>query len=646
MEKKTAVLLMPFRDDDAEMLLLRDELKEAASELGINLEEVRFRFNPEPVEKTIHRAIETAALTVAIIDGWNADLFYEAGYAKGIGQRVLLVAKSGATVPFSLHGYEHVEYVGGYVNREADKSRFVAALRKLTDAITESPVKEDLIRLRRALERLDLGTRLPLFRRCALWNLKEFIKWAETWHGRLEYRGKQQVLEIGTFILKVLETSGFATLYYPGEESWRADEDPGTNDEYLLVAREACKSGRISLTRVFVVTQLKDISDPAFRNLTFDDLCSGIDARYILETNLPAQAPRDFAIWDNELFCEVTYSSSQTKPEILKCTYSQDPFDLERAREWQRTILDRSERCNGLPPEQLLLAQSYEIQEEMASRHRGSGYVDADDASWYYASWQYLRMCNVVSCPNWHKEFYSSKIEQWLTSFLKKSTDARILITGLADYGMLYHLLATIGPQRLKQCWFEVIDLSQIPLEMCRWLETTLRDESRGRLDLKLETRVEDLLSNESAEGAYDLIVSDAFLTRFESNGLKVDAVRAWARLLSPSGQILTTARIRDTRDGRLTTEAQEVRGRFIERAVKNWPGESTPERLDRVKSQAKQYAEKITSFPFISASRAQDFFRGVPEIELVEFQQAVTPGEFYRTPYARVVLKKGDRNK
>jgi hypothetical protein len=54
----------------------------------------------------IHTAIERAALVIADISEHNANVFYELGYAAGIGKPILLIAQRGSDIPADLRGRE------------------------------------------------------------------------------------------------------------------------------------------------------------------------------------------------------------------------------------------------------------------------------------------------------------------------------------------------------------------------------------------------------------------------------------------------------------------------------------------------------------------------------------------------------------
>jgi len=633
-----AVLMMPF-GPDPDLALLRDELIEAAAQTGIHLEPVRYQYSPEPIISNIHRSIEQAMLVVAVLDTANPNVLYEAGYAKGVGLPVLLVARQGAVTPFNVAAHERVEYLGGYQNREMDLACFKNAFEHMVQyrVAVDSEIAAELAKLREALAGLDLEHRTSMFQKCVLWNLSRFGTWAETWNGRLFYRGRRQVLEIGTFILSNLRQCGFATFYYPGEASWQADSDPNTSDEYLQVTREVCRLKGVKITRVFVLDDISALDDSSFRGLVLDDADAGIDTRYILEDELPDEVPRDFAIWDNELFADVRYIRRRGKYHISSCTYYQDQDNLARARGWQELITARVNECSGLPSEAWLLRRSYTKQMECASRFMGPSQFGPEDSTWYHASWQYLRLSDVVSCPSWHSEFYRSRLVSWVDSY--QDGEIRILISGLADYGMLYQALAALGPRRWSRCQFDVIDMSAVPVEMCKWLETILREESNGRISFRLEASQQNLLSRKLPSSTYHLVLADAFLTRFSQEGEKKAVIEEWARLLMPGGQAITTMRLKDSQDTTSSNDAVSMKRRFVQRVIEQWPLGSDD--LEAARHYAEVYAENITSFTFDSVRHAELFFNSIPDIHVAEFRQALTPGEFHPTPYARIVLSK-----
>jgi hypothetical protein len=89
----------------------------------------------------------------------------------------------------------------------------------------------------------------------------------------------------------------------------------------------------------------------------------------------------------------------------------------------------------------------------------------------------------------------------------------------------------------------DVLDLCPTPLMMCRWYAGLNKERIQvHETDFCDAAQVKELLK---ATGGYDVIVTDAFLTRFSED--KVDSiVRNWHDLLLPGGTVVTTVRLHE----------------------------------------------------------------------------------------------------
>lgn len=211
--------------------------------------------------------------------------------------------------------------------------------------------------------------------------------------------------------------------------------------------------------------------------------------------------------------------------------------ELRTARQrWDSLWERRSEVEHEAPrvPEPLL--ESADMLHSIAQFACTGDHVEVTGCAWYHGVWQYLRLFNLVSSPNWHARFY----EESLRRELHARARPRVLITGAADYGMLAYVLAA-GDQA-DNLDVHVVDLCHTPLLANRWLGSRHGVEV-GIHAIDFLRRGEDLASD---LGLFDLVVSDAFLTRFEP----ADAVRVvanWRRVLRPGGSVVTTVRLHDS---------------------------------------------------------------------------------------------------
>ncbi len=636
-----AALFAPFESDSIGVVC--DDLMTAAKELGIDLAPLEGQYLSEPVISTILRATEESAFAVAVLDETNPNVLFEVGYALGVDRPLVLVSREDAKVPFDVEAFERVHYVPRQEYRDENRKRFKKAFETTLSRLKVRHRRESKdmpLRMRRALGRLQIADGPHLFRVCALHTLDAYVASVDAWQARLRYEGRENVLRMGVLILKNLERSGFATLYLPGEDSWQADDYPKTSDEYLRVTREVARRG-IPITRVYVVPTEDALQSTCFRRLVLDDAASGIDTRYIIEDKFPADAPKDFGVWDDELVGVVEYARRKGAHHISATTFYYLDEDLTRARTWIEGLRD-APRCTGLPTESAILERTYRKQEDMANLRHESGSVDSKDASWYHAGREYLRLCDSVACPRWHRDFFSSSIRAWLESSVKDTIARRVLITGLADCGMLYEVLGAFGPARLEERSFEVLDLSSVPTEMCKELVRILQEDSNGSLyvNLKCHENV-DLLANNLQAGHYDMIATDAFLTRFDTDRTKEAVVKEWNRLLRPGGLLVTTARLSDERDAASGEALETMRSGFVQRAVQAWPPHLDQDDCLRLEAHARNYAQRMTSYPFDGTEAVRKLFRQGWDLGSASFKTALTRGEFCGATYVRIRINK-----
>lgn len=160
-----------------------------------------------------------------------------------------------------------------------------------------------------------------------------------------------------------------------------------------------------------------------------------------------------------------------------------------------------------------------------------NGIMD-EDCFWYHSIWQYLRLFNMVSSPTWHDKFYSEE----LTNALIRGEEQNILICGTADYSLLAYVLYAIKTSNQTNVNIYVLDTCKTPLYCCKWFAE--------KENIKIKTINVDIL-NYNKNNYFDLIGTDAFLTRFERKKVP-QLIDKWYELLKENGKIITTVRIHE----------------------------------------------------------------------------------------------------
>jgi SAM-dependent methyltransferase len=648
---RSGVLCMPFPRGNAEqarndrLLELRSWVSDAAEVVDISVSPIQGVFDTSgDVIDQIYTSIRAADIVIGLVDEDNSNVFYECGFAVGCGKPVLYVANEEATVPFDIAGVERFTYTTTSTKSQKELSEAIAAC---LDAAKE---RDELVApLMQAVQYfIDFPTDSPrLFRLSLARHLSDVgNRIMSTGPSHFDVIGAADILDAGTYILSHIEQQGFATQYYSGQASWRDLTSKGVRDDYFEATRAAVGEGR-EVTRVYVVDEESQIDDSAFRETVMADVRAGVNVKYIELDDLPDDRASDFGIWDNELLALIEYSHQGAgggPPRLYRCTYRSDRVSLREADRWRTHVERYAKPCPDLPSETDLLAKSVFALDEKGALYCAEEGNRKQNCCDYHLPWQKLRQCGVVSTPGWHSGFYRSAVVDWATAIQEREDfggTARILITGLADYGMLYWLIQSIPAPFRSSCEIDVLDICRTPLESCHWLRLEL-ERVMPELELSVVPHHEDLLEHLRPAREFDLILSDAFLTRFTDESTKVAVMEEWVRLLRPGGRLLTTARVRSS----VGDIEQGDRYEFVKRAERNAHDRGLDP--DVAGEAAIAYAEYITSYPFAGLPEMRAFLRKFddslrfvkqsvrdPEIKLIEEQEMVA------AHYARLELER-----
>lgn len=326
-----------------------------------------------------------------------------------------------------------------------------------------------------------------------------------------------------------------------------------------------------------------------------------------------------FYIVDDELVVSESYAHTQ-EGGFFQWTVSARNEDLDRAKTTWREIAGATQFGGGdsAPDLEEPLALSADLINGVAPVLCTANHVDRDGCSWYHGTWQYLRLLNLVSTPTWHSNFYADALSAAYSRGLRK-----VLVSGTADYSVLsYVLRAGVEYEDLE---VTVLDMCPTPLFACRWYAHQV-----GR---EVSTVSADVL--EFDRTGFDLIVSDAFLTRFKSTD-SARVLSRWTKYLRAGGEVITTVRVHD--EGSAARDESKAAKDFSDRArvrAERWRSllRRSPEDISRL---ALEYAHRMKSERLGTQADVLDLFRAVP-LDILQAELADVPGELWPSAYLRI---------
>jgi len=438
-----------------------------------------------------------------------------------------------------------------------------------------------------------------------------------------------EIDRLGMALFSNLESGGVCTLLVGEKSRWNPESF------YLKSMRTASRDG-LAIERAFLLPHRHYRHDANLKQHAALDQQAGIKTRIlyigdlIVDQALPSTRSLDFGIWDDHIGCMNVLGKDGIDTGIREWRVTTRKQDLDLLRDTWAVLKQHALefKTNQVPTGALELEEpmitSAPLAREVAGVLCKGSYLAGEDCAWYHSIWQYLRVFNLVSTPTWHADFFLREIR--LSLSLKEHL--RILITGSADYSTLAHVL-WVGSQEKKRPTVHVLDICPTPLFLCQWYA--------GYVDASIDT-IQDDVFEFSPEEKYDLITTDAFLTRFEPS-LQPNLVRRWSELLTPGGRLVTTVRLDPSApaEGLIasSTQAEEFARRAMQGATL-WE-EVLGVDPQEISDAARIYASRMRSFPVSSVDQLRQMFEEAG-FTLEEMTTAEVPGEMASTVYAEIV--------
>lgn len=241
------------------------------------------------------------------------------------------------------------------------------------------------------------------------------------------------------------------------------------------------------------------------------------------------------------------------------------------------------------------------------------GYPDREDCTWYHSNWMLFRYLGVVSNPYWHEDFYRSALEY------VHAIDKDLLIAGTADFSMPL-LCSESGIQKLSIC-----DICATPLKVC--------DKVSNFLDYNWTTYTQDICAKLPLN--YDIIVNDAFLSRFAD---KIPILKGISDGLRPNGYYITTLKHgKWNRGGDVSDSVKET---FIKKVKERYSIKRLAFPCFDIEAISTTYVNKMSSFPINEESELYNLFDNAG-LNIIRLEKGYVEGEFEASEYFRIVSKK-----
>jgi hypothetical protein len=105
-----AFVAMAIDKEDHQLVDVLEAIKEAAKEFGMAAERIDEAESNERITSRILTSIRRAEYVIADLTNERPNVFYEAGYAEGVGRTPIYIARAGTKVHFDVKDYPIIEF--------------------------------------------------------------------------------------------------------------------------------------------------------------------------------------------------------------------------------------------------------------------------------------------------------------------------------------------------------------------------------------------------------------------------------------------------------------------------------------------------------------------------------------------------------
>lgn len=128
-----AFVAMPMDENDPELVDVLEAIKAGAQQVSISAERVDDEESNERVTNRIMESIRKAEFVIVDLTHGRPNVFFEAGYAHGIGKTPIYVARSGTNLEFDVKDYPVIKFRNLKELREGITKRLLAISRRGED---------------------------------------------------------------------------------------------------------------------------------------------------------------------------------------------------------------------------------------------------------------------------------------------------------------------------------------------------------------------------------------------------------------------------------------------------------------------------------------------------------------------------------
>jgi len=440
-----------------------------------------------------------------------------------------------------------------------------------------------------------------------------------------------QLNDITHYLFTKIEIGGVCSIPVPAKPSWNPE------NQYFINQREASIKGA-QIERALLLPLKHLVNDPIVQKQIELDIKAGIKIKLLYignllkECRLPFIDSLEFSIWDNKILISKFYSEENHTP--LELIISSNNEDLEVANfNWNLIVTEAIELSLSLDNESSLdleepMLTTAPVVDFLSKVLCKGNHVNPENCRWYHSVWQYFRILDLVSTPTWHADFY---FEQIFNSINKDKLNT-ILISGTADYSMLAHVFWATKDIPSDKIKIVVVDLCETPLFLCNWYASSI--------NRNVVTMSQDIFKYNPID-LFDIIVTDAFLTRFSFEQRK-RILEKWYSLLLVGGTVITTVRMGGSSNGIARRGSQYQTEQFVKniRATGRQWKDFLPISLEELEKHGKYYAENMISY---SAGTKKDITNLFEEIKFSIYfsKENEVKGELQPTTYLEIAAKK-----